>query len=130
MSHFLFPTVAVLTSVLTFLANKKMGAIRASSGLTLVSIGLLTLLPPEMIETDMYANLVFGASFVGMSSPKTWTIAKICMAGLVYSVYFLVLAPYFPGHGGTLGMLAFISCVATVSFSSFLGIAIRSFTRQ
>ena len=75
MSHFLFPTVAVLASVLTFLANKKLGAIRASSGLTLVSIGLLSLLPPKMIEIDIYASLVFGASFVAVAADHPIALA-------------------------------------------------------
>lgn len=92
------------------LAQKKSwGTIRASSFLTLLFVGFMTLLK---IESAFQYEMVFlGGSFVGMTDPKRLNRIQITFASQIFSILFLNLISFLGGLGGVLGLSAFLSCL-------------------
>lgn len=57
--------------------------------------------------------IVICASFAGMSSPKRITSnLQMCAAGVLSGLFFIYTLAHFPGAGGKLGTIAFMSCIA------------------
>jgi hypothetical protein len=89
--------------------TKHFGSVRASSFLTLVFIGITTLLS---VPNALSFHAVFlGSSFVGMTDPKRMSRKQIFLASVVFSFIFKFLIGYLKGPGGVLGFSAFTSCL-------------------
>jgi hypothetical protein len=103
--------VGVTIALTCFHLNSKFGAIKSSSVVSLLSLGILELLSISVsLDYSFFANLIFGASFVGMSSSHNTTNKQIFLAGLCYVSLFLIFSDILKAHGGTLGLFAFLSC--------------------
>lgn len=106
--------VALITVLVTFEFGSypKIGVIRASAGLTLLALIDLNLINYfYAIDIDYFMAVIFGASFVGMSSKKRFTYLDMSWAALIYGILFLYFLPLLEGLGGALGLSAFISVV-------------------
>ncbi|MBA2405931.1 MAG: hypothetical protein H0V66_14235 [Bdellovibrionales bacterium] len=95
----------------TLALKENFGAVRASSFLTLVFIGLTFTLPFEIIPTLQAVFL--GSSFVGMTDPKRLSRWQLFIASLIFCVNFQFLIGYLKVFGGALGLSAFIACLIT-----------------
>lgn len=100
--------VIVMMAVLVQRAS--MSSVLASSMMGLALAGAVAVFP----SLAVYGTAAFGASFVGMSSTQRLPFnAAILLASSVYTVIFVLLLPYFPGLGGKLGAMAFVSTALT-----------------
>lgn len=62
----------------------------------------------------IYAVAAYGATFVGMSSAERIPFGIVLLiAGTLYTLIFYFMMPYFPGLGGKLGAMAFVSTAMT-----------------
>lgn len=91
--------------------NPVIGPIRASSGLTLLFIGLTSAFSDPLILTLQAVFL--GSSFVGMTDPQRLQRKQLVLASLIFCLIFNFLIIYLKGFSGTLGLSAFISCLIT-----------------
>lgn len=83
-----------------------MGATRASS-----LVGLLGYL---VLSDSLLIAGFFGASFVGMSSKEKVGKINLVISSVVFAIVFLLFTPLLEGHGGALGVSAFICVVFTM----------------
>lgn len=109
MTTFLSLLLSMLTALLTFKLAKResFGSIRASCLVSLLGVALLQL---NSFEHSFFSSLIFGASFVGMSSPKVFNNIHISLSSLIFGLTYLWVTPLLVGHGGSLGLSAFLSC--------------------
>lgn len=81
-----------------------------ASGLVGLGIGIVLILEGSSFSLNL-ASIVFGATFVGMSSKE---IAKnewfVAIGGMLFGVIYIMMIP-FNGVGGMLGVTAFISTI-------------------
>ena len=104
----LFGLIAVL---ITYNLHNKinMCAVRASAGVTFILCLLISNFGLT-IDTSIY-GVIFGASFLGMSSSARFSTWEVIFGTLI----FLILAPlmiiHTPPIGGVLGFSAFLSLV-------------------
>lgn len=91
--------------------NNKIGPIRASSLLTLVFCVTTYPIHHEIIPS--LNALFFGASFVGMTSPKKLSKLQLSIACLIFCFIYIFLIHHLKGIGGALGFSAFVSCLFT-----------------
>lgn len=89
--------------------TKHFGSVRASSFLTLVFIGLTTLLHVE--NALPYQAAFLGSSFVGMTDPTRFSRWQIALSSVVFTFIFFFLVKFLKGPGGVLGFSAFSSCL-------------------
>lgn len=102
--------VILVAGAVYYLGNKKdTGFIRASSGVT-----LFVVLAFSFRDFQEYEALIFGASFVGMSSKKVLSWFGILTSSLIFTMLFFFLETYYQGFGGTLGTTACLSCLTGV----------------
>ncbi len=107
--HFL---LAAISSYLTFLLHKKycVTNILASSLVTTLLVGSLKVVSLYLIlDFDLYAKLIFGASFVGMCCPKRFKAADLLYINTVFVLLFYFILNIFPFSSGTLGFIAFLA---------------------
>jgi len=102
----------MLTAWLTFhvLKEPKVSPTRSSTMIALK--GILLLLVVERfypIDFKMLSVLVFGASFVGMSSHKIVSDLETLCSGALFGILFIALTPKISQFGGALGFSAFLS---------------------
>lgn len=65
-------------------------------------------------DLAIYAVAAYGATFVGMSSAERVPFGIVLLvAGTLYTLIFYLMMPYFPGLGGKLGAMAFVSTAMT-----------------
>jgi hypothetical protein len=104
---------ALLTSVLTrwLIKEKKVAPIRASSFITLMILGALSLFQFEY--KDLLGAAALGGTFVGMTESARLPKRSFLFAGLLFSLLFYFLLPLNQGLGGALGMAAFLSSVSS-----------------
>lgn len=82
----------------------------ASSAVGL-SLAAFVFLFPQMW---IYAAAAYGATFIGMSSAERIPYGLVLLvAGTFYTLIFYFMMPYFPGLGGKLGAMAFVSTAMT-----------------
>lgn len=93
--------------------TKHFGSVRASSFLSLLFIGMTSLIVSPMIPTLQAVFL--GSSFIGMTDPKRLSRIQIALTSIIFSFIFHYLVIYLKGAGGVLGFAAFTSCL-TVHF--------------
>ena len=123
MENLIIIFTAVVAASATFYASTtlKMGPVRASALLSLI-VALFfnffdTLLSPELSET--IPLVFFGASFVGMVSPKVLSNYRfLALGGFLFSLVFINTSSFFQGFGGALGTTANIAVL--ISFSLFM----------
>ena len=110
---------SVLGAVSTYVFNVqfKQGPVKASALLSLIVALVFHFLPPILpsILMTKIPLIFFGASFIGMSSPKilgraSWSV----LAGLFFGFIFLNTSKFFTGFGGGLGTTACLSVAMTV----------------
>jgi hypothetical protein len=106
--------VSSLASLLTFEVSKfeRIGPIRASSGLTLLSFidfSIINFFIP--IDVNYWMAMFFGATFVGMSCPTKFSRRSILVSGALFAVIFSIISGYLQGLGGVLGLSAFLSII-------------------
>lgn len=111
--------LSIICVSLTFFVKKRMDAIRASVLCTIILSLCVYLLFP--IKSDLYFYVLFGASFVGMTSKDVLNYRWIIWGSIIYSVFFQVLLKYLPQVGGQLGFMAFLS----VCFTYLLKLILR-----
>lgn len=114
MNSLIIAFAGTLAALITFFVNNnlKLGGIAASAGVAVIS-GLWFYLFPDVLNHFLTKNLplvIMGASFVGMASKevigRTWMIP---LAGLLFSLIYLITGSSFQGFGGSLGTTAAIS---------------------
>lgn len=76
-----------------------------------LSLAALVFFFPQM---GIYAAAAYGATFIGMSSAERIPYGPVLLvAGTFYTLIFYFMMPYFPGLGGKLGAMAFVSTAMT-----------------
>lgn len=102
-----------ITGIVYWINNKTLNPIRASA---LISFALV--IPFELLNAvgflALIPGLVFGASFVGMTSKKVLKLPSVLFSGFVFGLAFYLLQDSFNGFGGTLGTTACLSCLVGV----------------
>ncbi len=104
---------SVLAAIATFVVS-----IRLGKGPVFASalVGLLGgLLLPQIYPRfgGMLGVVTICASFAGMSSPERITTnIQMLLAGILSGIFFIYTLTHFPGAGGKLGTIAFMSCIA------------------
>lgn len=109
--------LSITAAIITFLLNirVKLGPVIASALVGLIGGVLLPLLTQEFAH--VYAVIIIGASFIGMSSTARFkTVFPIAFAGVLYGLIFIYNAPYFGGAGGKLGTIALTSVLSMKGF--------------
>ncbi|MCP9199946.1 hypothetical protein MKO06_08515 [Gramella sp. GC03-9] len=123
-----------LFALLTFYINNKLqlGGIMASAAISVLA-ALFFKFSPNLLSPYLTATIpiiAMGASFVGMASSrvirKYWVIG---LAGLVFSVMFLIGSPFFDGFGGSLGSSAAIALGSVYGFKRLKATISRSLSR-
>lgn len=119
--QFLIVGFSVAGALVTFILNihGNLGPVKASAIVGIISGVLFPLLYPQMGE--VLAIVVFGASFVGMSSSeKMPQETMIGLAGVFFGLIFIASGPYFGGVGGKLGTIAFASVLSVIGIRLML----------
>ena len=88
------------------------GPVVGSAAVGVVAGVVFPLAMPELGAT--LATVAFCASFVGMSNPARLSLSAVVLAGGLCGIIFLAVTPAFPGAGGKLGTIAFVSCIAVL----------------
>ncbi|MEG3766398.1 hypothetical protein [Alteromonas sp. 14N.309.X.WAT.G.H12] len=108
----------VIVSVISAMSTYKLAqfssfnAIRASSTLTIVSYAVTYVV---QVDAAYWSLVFFGASFVGMSTPKKFGYTSMAVSGGCFGGMYLLIAPYIDGIGGALGSSAFLAvCISHV----------------
>lgn len=115
--------VSLFTALSTFKLSHypRVGVIRASSLVTLAFFLLLKFVQSyTSFDLDFYLALVFGATFVGMSSSDRVGLLGVALGSIVYSVIFFYLVPLLEGFGGALGLSAFLGCVVAMCLRRYI----------
>jgi hypothetical protein len=110
---------SILGAVTTYWLNHdlRVGAIRASTGATLVFVVLTLPLPQAWLP--MLRASFFGATFVGMATTDRFTRRQVAAGAIIYGLlYMLILrAPSMTREpGGLLGTSAFLAGVLVAGF--------------
>ena len=101
-----FGLIAVSSTYL--LHNKiKMCAVRASAGVTFFLCLVLSII--DIHSDESIFGIIFGASFVGMSSSERFNIWEVTLGTLIFLILSPLLSEYTPPIGGVLGFSAFLS---------------------
>lgn len=112
--------IVIFAAIATFHISriKKIGAVRASSLLTLIfSLFLFSFLEKEI--TIQIIPLFYGGTFLGMSCHKRYHFLDILISALIFSFLFEYLIPHLGGMGGALGLSAFLS-ILIISLCKFV----------
>ena len=101
----------------------KVSPVFSSGFITLIFLGLCQLLLPNtlIVEHSLEA-LIFGASFIGMSSKKVFREPHILVSSLIYLLVFHIFTPLLPKIGGALGLSAFVAVVVSIGVIGLLGL--------
>lgn len=103
---------SILAATITFLVSIRLGKgpVFASSFVGLLGGLLLPQIYPQFGE--ILGVIVICASFAGMSSPERITTnMQMIGAGILSGIFFIYTLTHFPGAGGKLGTIAFMSCI-------------------
>ncbi len=113
-------TASVFGGFGTFLLTQKLHwhAIKASAILSLI-----VATPFEIYDLNEYTSIpiiVFGASFIGMSSEKLFNNKLILYASIFFGVIYSLISFKYNSIGGTLGTTACLSCLTVLVLNSFI----------
>jgi len=109
-------TLVLISIFLTFYLSHSLnfGSVRASGFVTILSWIVFTILNQSMaIDFDNYLKIIFGASFIGMSSIQKNSPLRLLFAGTFFYGIILFIHPFIAIQGGSLGFCAFLSMVIT-----------------
>lgn len=105
----------------TLTLKKNVNAIEASALTTLFLCSLLYAIHFFFsLEVVTLTKVIFGATFVGMSSPARFKSKDVLFASLIYMGVFIFLYPKTPYQGGALGTAAFTSVLLLYLFKKCL----------
>lgn len=102
--------LSILAAVLTYVISIrfKRGPVFASALVGVIAGILLPIITSQF--GHVYAVVIIGASFVGMSAKTRFANEiPIFVGGTLFGLIFIYSAPYFGGAGGKLGTIAFVS---------------------
>ena len=104
---FSYFVIAIITSLLTFNLSKKLNfnPVRSSSLVTLLGLGIMQLCAGQQIFEA--AAIIFGSSFVGMSSSVKFSNRDIIIASCFFIFIYLFSKTRLAVLGGSLGFSAF-----------------------
>lgn len=102
-----FASIVGAQSTFYLIHEKRLSAVRASSGATLV-FALCTMFFSYSVIASLQAAF-FGATFVGMTSNTRMGRKRVFLASLLFTVIFICVIPSLQGLGGGLGTAAFVS---------------------
>lgn len=101
----------------------KQSTVRASALLSLL-VGLFFYAFPDLLSTFLTKNIpmvFFGSSFIGMVSTKYQVnYIHLAMAGVLFSMIYLLKSDFFIGFGGMLGAIALISLLSTLGVTKLV----------
>ena len=103
---------ALLSAYYTFNFHKKfmVTSVQASASVTLFLLLFLKLLEQFLVlDSLLMAKIIFGASFVGMCSPKIFSKNKVLLITFIFIALFYLILEEIPYSSGALGFLAFLS---------------------
>ncbi|MGK0367337.1 MAG: hypothetical protein ACI9QD_000471 [Thermoproteota archaeon] len=105
---------AIVSALLVYKLSqyKNFGSVNASTLVTLLSYPIIYMISAK--HAPLYLSLIFGASFVGMSSNKVINTVEVIFSALIFSMLFIYFIPLLNGLGGALGLSAFLSVYLTV----------------
>ena len=106
MAYLIFFTVISALATYELSRLKHIGPIIAST-----IIGILSYIICLYFNTTESSYILYGASFVGMSSSYVLSRREIIICSLIFLFVFYILSKFLDGHGGLLGMSAFVSVV-------------------
>jgi hypothetical protein len=116
--------ITIISSIVgglgTFLLSQKLHwhAIKASAILSLI---IAT--PFEIYNLNEYESIpfiVFGASFVGMSSQKLFNNKLIFFTSILFGIVYTLINSKYDQLGGTLGTTACLSCLSVVTINRLI----------
>lgn len=116
MQIFIYVVSGLVAAVVTFsLQRYGLTAVAASSlvGLTGAGLGLL-------ISNTHIPAVIFAGSFVGMTALHIGSIPLMVAGGAGAGIIYALTLNIFPGYGGRLGTIAFISSVIVISIAAYL----------
>ena len=106
---FVAVTALLLTQKLASL--NRIGVIRSSCLVTLIGAALCFLFAGE---NSLYLKVVFGASFIGMTTLEfLQSKVSILLSAVVFTFLFTYFYPLLPFQGGALGLSAFLCVLIT-----------------
>ncbi len=104
--------VSIIVAITVYLIHNKtkINTIASSSLVT-----LLTLIILGGYSTDFNLGpIIFGASFVGMSSKAVLRIPSLILSAVIFGLSYFAMFNSLQGFGGTLGTMACLSCLVGV----------------
>lgn len=116
---YLYICLGIAAATITFLINHNIGLGPTLSSSIVGLVGGLIFLYALPAAYAVFAPVIYGASFIGMSSKKVFpSIWFVLAAGLVFGVVYILNIENFNGIGGKLGMTAFISVLIIIGLQS------------
>jgi len=111
--------LCLFSSLATFRLSRKFknDSVFTSGGVTLAMILICSLFVSDEVLIYL-GKLIFGASFVGMSSKDHFSIKAILVASLFFYLVFIFIYPMTPYQAGALGFSAFMSCLLSKLIST------------
>ncbi len=103
---FIISSIVILMSIF-FQRKTKFSVVQISSVCTIIA-GLI-MLALKIDSFSYYLQLIFGASFVGMTDQKHTTNKLLPFLVILYPLIFVYIYPNLPIQGGALGFSAFLS---------------------
>lgn len=102
-------------ALITFLLQKHLVSAVVASCL----VGLLGAFLEFVFHTPHLALVVFAGSFVGMTSANFGTVPLVLISGGLAGIVYIFSLKIFPGFGGKLGSIAFLSTTIVFYILSF-----------
>lgn len=82
---------------------------------------ITTLFDMDIVESSTLSSAFFGATFIGMTSPKIEIGTKtILISAIIYSIFLWDTEHYFSEYGGGLGTSAFISVICGIGIRELI----------
>lgn len=78
-------------------------------------VGLLGAVLGYFLKSPDTAAIIFVGSFVGMTSLSIGSVPMVLLGGAISGFVFKLSEPYFIGHGGRMGSIAFVSLLTSMA---------------
>lgn len=131
-NYALYISIGAISAYVTFVLNNRanVGPVMASA--IIGFFGAVVFLYVNGGAYAGYAPVIYGASFIGMSSKKTLpSFVMVLSAGMIFGVIYVFNINNFTGIGGRLGLTAFLSVLITTGlFCAFENIIKRNKARR
>ena len=114
----------IVFTVISALATYELAKLKYFDSIMASSaVGICSYLICNTLGAPDSSLVLYGASFVGMTSSEVINRKQILISALIYFFIFSQLKVFFEGHGGLLGMSAFIAVTFLNLFSRKLNMA-------